>query len=202
MHHFPFYSKKDEIADIDGIDFWRKNAVDPGDHPNDHVMEKKVKGTRKTYAPSKLAALLFSLELNRRYGGNYGVRSIAVNPGSVNSDIWRNYPSFMKAIFNQIYLTPEQGCSTSVAASVMDFDEDVIYLQPYWLPHGSTRRPFPMFEMLGPFIGYQPTQPRLPDDDGAKASESLFAVCEELTGCMYPAALARPPLSPSSFSNN
>ena len=44
---------------------------------------------RKPYGPSKLAALLFSTELNRRYGGGNTngdirrIRSIAVNPGSV-----------------------------------------------------------------------------------------------------------------------
>jgi len=150
---------------------------------------------RKPYAPSKLAALLFSIELNRRYQESAGLRSIAVNPGSVNSDIWRNYPSVMKAIFTKIYLSSEQGSTTSVAASVMHFDQDVVYLQPYWLPHSARKHiqssntspcPFPMFEMLGPYVGYRPTQPRLPVDGGLKAANSLFTVCEELTGCRYP----------------
>jgi hypothetical protein len=104
----------------------------------------------------------------------------------------------MKAIFRQIYLTPEQGSTTSIAASVMEFDDkDVVYLQPYWLPRKRRKAeknvvrscPFPMLEMLGPYVGYLPTEPRLPEDGGRRASASLFAVCEELTGCNYPATL-------------
>jgi NAD(P)-dependent dehydrogenase (short-subunit alcohol dehydrogenase family) len=74
MHHFPKYSKWDD-DDINSIEFWRKNAVEPT------AADAGV--VRKTYAASKLAALLFSLELNRRYGKSKGIRSIAVNPGSV-----------------------------------------------------------------------------------------------------------------------
>jgi hypothetical protein len=102
------------------------------------------------------------------------------------SDIWRNYSSFQQALFRRIYLTPEQGCTTSVAASVLDLEEDAIYLQPYLLPF--QRRdspPYPLFEMLGPYVGYRVTQPRLPDDGGLEAGKSLFAVCEELTGCKF-----------------
>jgi NAD(P)-dependent dehydrogenase (short-subunit alcohol dehydrogenase family) len=73
MHHFPKYSKRDD-DDIDSTEFWRNNAVEPS---------ADAGVVRKTYAPSKLAALLLSLELNRRYGESKGIRSIAVNPGSV-----------------------------------------------------------------------------------------------------------------------
>jgi hypothetical protein len=102
----------------------------------------------------------------------------------------------MKKLFSKIYLTSEQGSSTSVAASVMDFDDSVIYLQPYWLPNrsgsnGVASCPFPMFEMLGPYFGYQPTEPRLPESLLVQqACDSLFAVCEELSGCQYPAKIA------------
>lgn len=113
----------------------------------------------------------------------------------------------MKAVFRRIYLTAEQGSTTSVAASVMDFDTDVTYLQPYWLPskprnknnnrnssNSSSKKscPFPMLEMLGPYVGYQATEPRLPEDRGIKASASLFVVCEELAGCKFPTALLEP----------
>jgi hypothetical protein len=102
-------------------------------------------------------------------------------------------------------LTPQQGCSTTVAASVLDFDDDVVYLQPYWILPTQIRKlgtsiwtlmlkrngesssrpsppPFPVFEMLGPYVVYTPTTPRLPDDGGIKASQCLFDVCEALTG--------------------
>lgn len=89
MHHFPVYSKSGgdgdaTINDVDSVEFWRHVAmIQPvSNSSDDDVM------VRKPYAPSKLAALLFSMELNRRYGGNADAddgafRSIAVNPGSV-----------------------------------------------------------------------------------------------------------------------
>ena len=101
----------------------------------------------------------------------------------------------MKKLFSKIYLTSKQGSSTSVAASVVDFDDSVTYLQPYWLPSSKDENdiaacPYPMFEMLGPYIGYQATQPRLPDPAATRqACESLFAVCEELTDCKFPATI-------------
>jgi hypothetical protein len=93
----------------------------------------------------------------------------------------------MKSAFQRIYLSAEQGSTTSVAASVLDFDEDVVYLQPYWIPFQKAGAPhYPLFEMLGPYRGYCVMQPRLPDDGGHAASKTLFDVCEELTGCKFP----------------
>ncbi len=74
MHHFPIYNNpaKDDISQLE---FWKRMALEPKD--------EEEKSRRKTYGPSKLAALLFSIELNRRYGETKGIRSIAVNPGAV-----------------------------------------------------------------------------------------------------------------------
>lgn len=144
-----------------------------------------------TYSDSKLAAILFTIQLNRRYGKD-GIRALSVNPGAVNSDIWRSIPSFLRKyvlgpIFRLLYLNCDQGSYTTVAAVLNDFPDDTIYLQPYWLPtprkiNGSNSYscPFPPFEMLGPFSGYAVTQPRLPSDGGLESSESLWAVCEKL----------------------
>ena len=135
-------------------------------------------------------------------------------------------------LFRQLYLTPRQGSTTSVAAATLDWDDgdndsnEVVYLQPYWIPRlggpirpmeslkslfgfgknkkkisssssaaaastsppPSTRRPpFPMFEMLGPYVGLNPTTPRLPlhDKGTAEACRHLFDVCEELTGVQF-----------------
>ena len=112
-----------------------------------------------------------------------------------NSDIWRNYPKLMRTLYRLLYLTTKQGSSTSVAASVMEFSDvssDAIYLQPYRLPSLNFLRrkkrqstPHPMFEMLGPYQGYVVSKPRLPGDDGIRACQSLFSVCEELAGCKF-----------------
>ena len=77
----------------------------------------------------------------------------------------------------------------------MEFDKSVTYLQPYWLPSRKDENdiaacPYPMFEMLGPYLGYQPTRPRLPDPATTqRACNSLFVVCEELAGCKFPEAI-------------
>lgn len=186
MHHFPVYSKQDELGDIESTSFWKDKALAEKEKTD-------TKTKRKTYGPSKLAALLFTSELQRRYGDR--MLSIAVNPGAVYSDIWRNYSKVKQKLFRLLYLTPQQGCQTSVAAAVLDWkdllQEDpnkTLYLQPYRLPPSgkNQKSPFPMFEMLGPYKGFQVTTPRLPKDGGVKASQALFEVCEELTQCRFP----------------
>lgn len=148
-----------------------------------------------TYRESKLASILFTIELNKRYGEK-GIRSIAVNPGSVSSDIWRNESALTQKLYSMVYLTPEQGSSTSIAGSVGNLPIDAIYLQPYWQPsirrkmHSTNQSfqrnyplPFPLFEMLGPYISFSVTVPRLPADGcgGYKSSGQLWDVCENLT---------------------
>ena len=78
MHHFPTYSKSENSSWVGSTEYWKENAVET---LNDGDDDSAV--VRKPYAPSKLAAILFSLELNRRYGDSKGFRSIAVNTGSV-----------------------------------------------------------------------------------------------------------------------
>lgn len=105
------------------------------------------------------------------------------------SDIWRNYPKVMQYLYRLFYLSSKQGSTTSVAACVLeDLDPSTIYLQPYLLPAPAAKKkkpPFPLFEMLGAYVGYVETVPRLPQDGGLEACQSLFQVCEELTGCKY-----------------
>jgi hypothetical protein len=102
-----------------------------------------------------------------------------------NSDIWRDFPSILKFFFNLIYLNNRQGCQTSVAAAVGEWDDDVIYLQPYWLPGTSIEVPFPVMEMLGVYQGHRVTQPRLPADGGLLAGQALWKASEELTGAEW-----------------
>lgn len=164
MHHYCQAEKHDE-------EYWRKNALFASASKDEN-----------SYSASKLAALLFTIELNKRYKSR-GLRSIAVNPGAVNSDIWRGYPRWIVAIFKRVYLNNKQGSYTSIAASVMDdLPEDVVYLQPYHQVQNQSP-PFPPFEMLGPFVGFQSTPPRLPRDgsNGELTSAALWKVSKELT---------------------
>lgn len=151
-----------------------------------HIAQYNAERTQSSYPPSKLAALLFTLELNRRYGDR-GLMSIAVNPGAVNSDIWRNTNKWLVKLFGLIYLTSVQGCSTSVAAATQDFGKDnVEYLQPYYLPKWM-KVAFPALEMLGPYVGWRITEPRLPEDgaNGLNAAAHLWKASEELAGCVF-----------------
>lgn len=155
MHHF---SKGDSLTgegfeSIASPDYWKRRA-----YYNDG------KGAPlNVYAASKLAAILHSLELNRRYG-DAQLTAIAVNPGAVNSDIWRGFPKWLREyVFEKIYLTTEEGSEPIVAAAVRnDLIADknsnmanngrgaVIYVQPYanpfsifggrWFPDSASSR--------------------------------------------------------------
>lgn len=149
--------------------------------------------SNNTYKESKMAALLLTEELNKRYSSQ-GLRAVSVNPGSVNSDIWRNFPSYMIKVHDMIYLTSKQGSTTSFAAAVGDLPKGAVYLQPYWQPWGKqskseVSRPsfcewfslpvLPFSEMMGPYVGYAITDCRLPSSE---ASVAMWNVCEELVG--------------------
>ena len=164
MHH---YCRDAEVHDYE---YWKSCArYDPE--------------SASTYSPSKLAALLFTVALRQRYPQ---LTSIAINPGSVNSDIWRGFPRFIIPIFRAIFLTTQQGSSCSVAAATLADDNLPLYLQPYWMPIRSKRTPHPIFETLGPYAGYVPTAPRLPADGGTFEAEALWRASEELTKCKFP----------------
>jgi NAD(P)-dependent dehydrogenase (short-subunit alcohol dehydrogenase family) len=140
---------------------------------------------RSTYSPSKLAAILFTVELRKRYPK---LSTIAVNPGSVNSDIWRTFPRFVIPLFRLVFLDTVQGSTCSLAASLLPSTDLPLYLQPYWIPFSKDSAPHPIFEMLGLFAGYAPTSPRLPSDGGFFEASSLWKASEELTQCKFPVA--------------
>jgi hypothetical protein len=131
------------------------------------------------------------------------VRAVSVNPGAVNSDIWRSIPAFLLKyvvgpIFRLVYLTTEQGAATSVAGCFVelppingdDAQWDRMYLQPYAVPPWSSVLPCggggagaspsqsthsPVFETLGYFVGYRQNVARIPGD----GDESVRGLREE-----------------------
>ncbi len=195
-HHFaPANERTQTIGDDNGTELPENNN---GIHDKHFWLGSATPGVSSaTYRESKLASILFTMELNKRYADK-GIRSIAVNPGSVSSDIWRNESAFTQKMYSLLYLTTQEGASTSIAGSICKLPTDAIYLQPYRQPtfrkgsstvggikslERSYSLPFPMFEMLGPYISHSVTTPRLPADGsgGYKSSEQLWDVCESLT---------------------
>jgi retinol dehydrogenase 12 len=67
----------------------------------------------REYAVSKLCNVLHAQELARRTEGS-GVRSYALHPGVVASDIWRRVPRLARPFITRRMLTIEQGAVTSV----------------------------------------------------------------------------------------
>ncbi|KAG7345949.1 short-chain dehydrogenase/reductase SDR [Nitzschia inconspicua] len=142
------------------------------------------------YSATKLAAILHAMELNRRYSQSHGIYAMAVNPGAVNSDIWRGFPNWIRAVFRQVYLTTQQGSAPLVAGAVLGDEwrkRNVLYLQPYWNPSPSQSTTtdntpmLPFTEMLGPYIGFAPTTARLPHNDGGLESAAiLWQVSDDL----------------------
>lgn len=69
----------------------------------------------KAYGQSKLANALFSLELARRLEGTT-TTSNSLNPGAVDTSLWRHYPKWQQALLAPIkgflLKTPEQGAAT------------------------------------------------------------------------------------------
>jgi NAD(P)-dependent dehydrogenase (short-subunit alcohol dehydrogenase family) len=178
MHHFiaddeSSMKSSSTPCQLDSEEYWRARAY-----------HQSAKLLPDVYSSTKLAAILHAMELNRRYPGIY---AMAVNPGAVNSDIWRGFPQWVRAIFEKVYLTTQQGSVPLVAAAVQRElwkQQNVLYLQPYWRPLSRTTNSAPMLpftEMLGPYVGYSPTKARLPAaDEGANAAKVLWEASDNL----------------------
>ena len=72
------------------------------------------------YAVSKLANILFTSELHRRYA-SLGISSFAVHPGLVDTEIWRTLPFFLRPILKlKGMLTPEEGAKNVLQCAFIE----------------------------------------------------------------------------------
>lgn len=71
----------------------------------------------KAYQASKLANVLFSKELARRWAGS-GVTTYALHPGVIASDIWRTTAWPLRSIAMLFMRTPEQGSTASLRCAM------------------------------------------------------------------------------------
>ena len=67
----------------------------------------------RAYAQSKLANVLFTYELAERLRGT-GITVNCLHPGLVATDLLRDYPAWMRSLWEWFLLTPEQGARTSI----------------------------------------------------------------------------------------
>jgi retinol dehydrogenase 12 len=74
------------------------------------------------YAVSKLGNVLFSAELGRRTAGT-GVRTYALHPGLVASDIWRRVPWPVRPLVTRRMLSVTEGARTSLYCATSDAPE-------------------------------------------------------------------------------
>ena len=79
------------------------------------ALRRRTRGVTgmRAYAVSKLCNVLFSQELARRLDGT-GVRSYALHPGVVASDIWRRVPWPVRPLVTRRMLSTEHGARTTL----------------------------------------------------------------------------------------
>lgn len=78
-----------------------------------HKKTKSVSGYPE-YEVSKLANVLFTKELARRVPR---IKTYAVHPGTVATDVWRRVPSPVAWVIKKFMLTPEQGAQSMLRAA-------------------------------------------------------------------------------------
>lgn len=74
------------------------------------------------YERSKLANVLFTKELARRWAGT-GVTAYALHPGVIASDLWRSAPWPLRPILTSLMKSPDEGSVASVRCATAPADE-------------------------------------------------------------------------------
>lgn len=152
---------------------------------------------RDSYSSSKLAMNLFALELEKRFPRR--CVAFAVNPGAVQSNIYRDMHSFVGHFFiRMLWLHTETGALASVRAATMrDADVDRIfgtsstkggrrrgakYLTPYYVPEAAPEWARRLLDIGGPFFaGVRSTRPSESSGDIA-ASADLWETSQRILG--------------------
>ncbi|KAN0127177.1 NAD-P-binding protein [Lactarius tabidus] len=82
---------------------------------NDSLEARKKLGVTKLYGQSKLCNILFSNELDRRYGAE-GMVSISLHPGAINTDLARYATSLLQRFGRIVTYDVSYGAITSLYA--------------------------------------------------------------------------------------
>jgi NAD(P)-dependent dehydrogenase (short-subunit alcohol dehydrogenase family) len=94
----------------------------------DDLMGKRHYNIHQAYSQSKLASVLFTCELARRLADT-GITANAVHPGTVRTDMFREYTGFMGLMTQHLWRpfmkNPEKGAATSIYLASSPDVEDV-----------------------------------------------------------------------------
>jgi hypothetical protein len=121
----------------------------------------------------------------RRHGGGK-LLAVAVNPGFVASDIWRQvveipvvgplFDVLWKGTCSLFALDTKQGALPSIFAASQDL-KGSSYFSPYWVPQPRSVTNilgsgwWLPFEMVGIFVGVAPLEPNLPAGEEVVSKE-------------------------------
>ncbi|KAJ3899837.1 NAD-P-binding protein [Lentinula edodes] len=101
--------------------------------------ERRKLGSAKLYMQSKLANIVLSNEIGRRYGSE-GLVSISLNPGNIKTDLQRHTPAAFMLLFGWLFSPVSLGALTPLYAGVSSASGDLNgkYLIP-WARIGKMR---------------------------------------------------------------
>ncbi|KAI4519297.1 NAD(P)-binding protein [Schizophyllum commune Tattone D] len=93
---------------------------------------RRRKFTQTLYFQSKLGDILLATQLQRRYS-EQGLVSIPVNPGNLDSDLFRHLPQWAVKLFRPVLYPPPMGALTQLYAGTSPEAESLggKYLQPW-----------------------------------------------------------------------
>lgn len=160
------------------------------------------KGFKSSYALSKLACTLFAYHLARGLASEGSkVVAVAVNPGAVDSDIWRSVPGWVQCWFRHcrraFFLRTAQGAATSVAAASAGEVRGRVfvsgrpyYLTPYWIPDWAQNErytleiPSLLFDLIGPSGGARVARSTAASHDPIAARNLVLAATEAVSAAL------------------
>jgi NAD(P)-dependent dehydrogenase (short-subunit alcohol dehydrogenase family) len=112
-------------------------------HWDDVQLQRRYNGLR-AYEQSKLANILFTLELNRRMGGKSSIKAFAANPGLVNTDIGvKGNPGLVGWLWKQRAsdgISPEE---TAPGLAYLVNEPSIQHAQEIYWKHGAPQEPKP-----------------------------------------------------------
>lgn len=133
----------------------------------------------KSYAQSKLAVLMFALELQRRSAaGKWHLMSVAAHPGYARTALFERGPG-ATSLINKLHRSVGSWLSHSAASGALPllYAATATKVRPgdYYGPQG-------IFQLAGS-CGVAPVSKRARDK---KVAERLWEISEKLTGVVYP----------------